>query len=88
MQSTQSNRRSFTHWFKSHLILVLSIVVPFFAGSYIWGQSVEDDFRSHPIIDKSEARWSIVEAYGGSAIVFGGVGALIYYIASALLKRK
>jgi hypothetical protein len=88
MQSTQSNKRSFIYWLKNHLILALSIVVPFFAGGYIWGQSVEDDFRSHPTIDATEARWSIVEAYGGGAIVFGSLGALIYYIASAFVKRR
>jgi uncharacterized protein YneF (UPF0154 family) len=88
MQSTQRKNQSASHWIKSNLILVLSIVVPFFVGSYIWGQSVEDDFRSHPIIDATEARWNIIEAYGGSAIVFGSLGALIYYIASAFTKRN
>ena len=88
MQSTRSKRYSIGQWLKSHLILTLSIVVPFFVGGYVWGQSVQDDFRSHPSIDASEVRWSVVEAYGGSAIVFGSLGALIYYIASALIKRN
>jgi hypothetical protein len=87
MHSISGKSTSFWHWIKSHLVLFLSIVVPFFVGGYVWGQSVEDDFSSHPSIDATEARWSVVEAYGGGAIVFGSMGALIYYIASALIKR-
>lgn len=88
MQLSQSNRFSFVQWFRSNLVLALSILVPFLVGGYLWGRSVEIDFRSHPTIDASEAFWSIVEAYFGSAIVFGSLGALVYYIATAILNRK
>jgi hypothetical protein len=88
MQSRRNHKTSLGNWGKRHLILVLSIVVPFFVGGYFWGKSVEEDFRSHPSIDASEARWSVVESYCGSAIVFGGIGALIYYVASAIIKRN
>ncbi|PWT99146.1 MAG: hypothetical protein C5B53_05770 [Candidatus Melainabacteria bacterium] len=87
MHSISRKSNTIGQWIKGHLILFLSIVIPFFVGGYVWGQSVEDDFRSHPTIDAAEVRWSVVEAYAGGAIVFGSVGALIYYIATALIKR-
>lgn len=75
------------HWLKRNYLLVLSIVLPFIVGGYFWGKSVADDYQSRPAIDQAEIKWSVIEAYGGGAIVFGSMGALIYYLAIAVVKK-
>jgi hypothetical protein len=74
-------------WLQSNYWLILSIAIPFLVGGYYWGKSVEDDYRTRPAIDQAEIKWSLVEAYGGGAIVFGSMGALFYYLAIAIVKK-
>jgi len=76
------------HWLRHNYLLVLSIALPFFIGGYFWGKSVEDDYRTRPTaIDQAEIKWSLIEAYGGAAIVFGSLGALTYYLALSVVKK-
>jgi len=75
------------HWLKRNYLLALSIALPFFIGGYLWGKSVEDDYKTRPAIDQSEVKWSLIEAYGGGAILFGSLGALVYYLALAVVKK-
>jgi hypothetical protein len=77
---------SAARWLKGNIILLFSIVVPFFVGGYYWGKWAQEDYCKHPGIDAAEAKWGTLEAYVGSAIVFGGVGALVFYVARAIIK--
>jgi hypothetical protein len=88
MSAGNNSTLTLGRWLKANIVLVLAIVVPFFVGGYYWGQAAQDDYKQHPGIDAGEARWGTLEAYGGAAIVFGGVGALIYYVAIALTRRS
>ncbi len=78
---------TFVNWLKRNAILAVCIILPFFVGGYLWGKSVEDDYQARPAYDASERRWSIIEAYGGGAILFGAIGALVFYIGSAVVRK-
>jgi len=78
---------TFVNWLKRNTVLALFIILPFIVGGYLWGKSVEDDYQSRPAFDDSEKRWGIIEAYGGGALLFGSIGALVYYIGSAVIKK-
>jgi hypothetical protein len=75
------------NWFKKNIVLAFCIVIPFLAGGYFLGKSVKEDYRTKPGYDAAEVRWSLIEAYAGGAILFGSIGALVFYIASAIIKK-
>jgi hypothetical protein len=75
-------------WMRRRWLLMVFIIVPFFVGGYIWGKSVEDDYRVRPAYDDTEVKWSVIEAYGGAAILFGGVGALVFHLGEAFLSKR
>jgi hypothetical protein len=78
---------TFVNWLKRNALLAACIILPFIIGGYLWGKSVEDDYKARPAFDDSERRWGIVEAYGGGAILFGSIGALVYYVGLAIVKK-
>jgi hypothetical protein len=75
------------NWLRRNYLLALSIAIPFLLGGYFWGKTVEEDYRIRPAIDQSEVKWSLIEAYGGGAILFGSLGALTFYLARAVVKN-